>query len=94
MPSDSFDVCLKHDINIYIYIFLKGENIIYSLSDGKLKMKAQGKAARFKFTTSPKVDEMKRKVIPKNTDKCMQWALKVFNDWTESCSYLACLTFL
>ena len=41
-------------------------------------------ATRFKFTTSPKVDEMKRKVIPKNTDKCTQWALKVFNDWTES----------
>ena len=39
-------------------------------------MKAQGKAARFKFTTSPKVDEMKRKVIPNNTDKRMQWALK------------------
>ena len=41
-------------------------------------------ASRFTFTTSPKVDEMKRKVIPKNTDKCTQWALKAFNDWTES----------
>ena len=33
-------------------------------------MKAQGKAAQFKFTISPKVDEMKNEVIPKNTDKC------------------------
>ena len=30
-------------------------------------------ASRFTFPTSPKVDEMKRKVIPKNTDKCTQW---------------------
>ena len=38
-------------------------------------------ALLFKFTTSPKVDEMKRKVIPKNTDKCTQWASKAFNDY-------------
>ena len=41
-------------------------------------------ATRFTFTTSSKVEEMKRKVIPKNTNKCMQWALKAFIDWTES----------
>ena len=30
-------------------------------------------ASRFNFPTSPKADELKRKIIPKNTDKCTQW---------------------
>ena len=39
---------------------------------------------RFAFTTSPNVDELKRKHVPKNTDKCTQWALRCFSEWKNS----------
>ena len=38
-------------------------------------------ASRFKFSTSPKVHEIKRKVILKNADKYTQWALKLSCIW-------------
>ena len=38
-------------------------------------------ASQFQFTTSPEVDEIKSKVIPKNTDKCTQWAWQLLCIW-------------
>jgi hypothetical protein len=39
---------------------------------------------RFAFTTSPNIQELKQKRVPKNTEKSTQWALRCFNEWKTS----------
>ena len=54
----------------------KKRRLSLSLKDRKTKQE--------RFTSdSPKVDKLKRKVVPHNTEKNMEWALKVFRDWMD-----------
>lgn len=54
----------------------KKRRLSLSLKDRKKKQE------RF-ASDSPKVDKLKRKIVPRNTEKNMEWALKVFRDWMD-----------
>lgn len=54
----------------------KKRRLSLSLKDRKKKQE--------KFASdSPKVDKLKRKIVPRNTEKNTEWALKVFRDWMD-----------
>ena len=54
----------------------KKRRLSLSLEDRKTKQE------RF-ASDSPKVEKLKRKVVPHNTEKNREWTLKVFRDWMD-----------
>ena len=60
------------------------ENKIEEPSDTKQQEDLAEKEGRFSFVSSDTVTTNQAKIVPQNTEKCTQWAVKVFKDWLVS----------